>query len=236
MKTHMNCKVMAVFLAILFSMMFTVSADEPDGSPPVVWSCDDMTPNLCSNLRRTNGYVTTRNGLRIKYWKYFVGDDINEGRHEGLPLLIINGGPGMPHNYNLPLKQLACEGRHSSVIFYDQGGTGDSSIPADASLEDEYSFLLDIEYLGGEELQAIIDGAILDKNKDTKFHIIGDSFGTMVALQYVLKYSKNKSRLDHKVTIATDVNAVGTDSFKLQLLGRRLAIYGQGRTRASRRT
>ena len=52
----------------------------------------------------------------------------------GLPIILINGGPGMPHNYLLPMKVimttmvgpkfvpsskvLACSGRR--VVFYDQ--------------------------------------------------------------------------------------------------------------------
>jgi hypothetical protein len=45
---------------------------------------------------------------------------------------------------------------------------------------------LDIDYLGGEELQAIIEVTVQSENKNAKFRTVGDLFGTMVAVQYVL--------------------------------------------------
>jgi proline-specific peptidase len=182
-------------LLVVLLLSETESADDADAPTAALWRCDDMTPNLCSNLQSSTGHVTTRNGLKVRYWKYFVDEVKNT--QKGLPLLIINGGPGSPHNYNLPLRQLACDGAHSAVIFYDQGGTGESSIPLDASLQVDYPFLLDIDYLAGEELQAVIDATILSDDKNIQFHIIGDSFGTMIALQYVLLYRNKKDRNKH---------------------------------------
>ncbi|KAL3902942.1 MAG: hypothetical protein SGILL_010635, partial [Bacillariaceae sp.] len=128
-------------------------------------------------------------------------DDDDDDDNKGLPLLVINGGPGAAHNYNLPLRPLACGGGgaagHSAVIYYDQGGNGQSKIPPDANLERDYPFVLDIDYLGGEELQAVIDATILSEDKDAKFHLVSDSFGTMIALQYVLNYHENKDRNKH---------------------------------------
>jgi hypothetical protein len=45
---------------------------------------------------------------------------------------------------------------------------------------------LNIDYRGGEELQAVIGVTIQSEDKDAKILIVGDSFGTMVALRYVL--------------------------------------------------
>src|SRR5690606_20850024 len=40
------------------------------------------------------------------------------------PLLCIHGGPGMGHDYLLPLEEMATTGRR--VVFYDQLGCGGS--------------------------------------------------------------------------------------------------------------
>ena len=42
------------------------------------------------------------------------------------PLLVLHGGPGVPHDYLLPLGALARAGR--SVVFYDQLGCGGSAV------------------------------------------------------------------------------------------------------------
>ena len=43
---------------------------------------------------------------------------------KGDPLIVIHGGPGMPHDYLLSLKELAKE---HQIIFYDQRATGRST-------------------------------------------------------------------------------------------------------------
>ena len=56
-------------------------------------------------------------GSSVHYWVYQpVG--FLQSSSALLPVITINGGPGFPHNYLLPLKHLACQGRQ--VVFYDQ--------------------------------------------------------------------------------------------------------------------
>jgi proline-specific peptidase len=101
--------------------------------------------------------------------------------------VVINGGPGVPHNYDLPLRQLACEGRE--VFFYDQCGTGQSTFPGNSTIED-YPFAIDISYLAEEELFAVIEAAV---GRKQLFHLVGDSFGTQVLLQFALNVPASKS-------------------------------------------
>ena len=61
----------------------------------------------------------------MKYWRY------RPKKVSNVPLVTLHGGPGWPHNYLLPLRQLACEGRE--VIFYDQAGCGASEMPGNLS-------------------------------------------------------------------------------------------------------
>ena len=47
-------------------------------------------------------------------------------RRAALPLLVVNGGPGLSHAYLLPTDVWQQLARKRQVIFYDQRGTGAS--------------------------------------------------------------------------------------------------------------
>ena len=136
------------------------------------WKCDDMTPNLCDDLQVAKGSFTSRDKLKVHYWRY-TSPNLDP---EKFPVVVINGGPGTSHDYDLPLRQLAC--REREVIFYDQAGTGESSLPPNTTVADDYPFLLDASYYSQEELPALIKALGLDK-----YHIVADSWGTMIAMQ-----------------------------------------------------
>lgn len=140
------------------------------------WDCDDLTFNECQ-LDVIEGEFDVR-GLKVHYWKYsrpnFASDDT-----EDLPLwpiIFIHGGPSLPHNYALPLKNQACRGR--DVVFYDQAGCGKSSIEnvPDDQITKKYSWLLDVNYYAMEELPALIDHLGYEK-----YHLIGHSWGSIIA-------------------------------------------------------
>jgi proline-specific peptidase len=88
-----------------------------------------------------------------------------------LPLLCLHGGPGAPHDYLEPLEAMAGTGRR--VIFYDQLGCGNSNVPTDPSI---YTMAL---YL--EEVDAIRRALGLEH-----VHILGHSWGAMLAMEYAL--------------------------------------------------
>jgi pimeloyl-ACP methyl ester carboxylesterase len=93
------------------------------------------------------------------------------GPEDSVPLLCLHGGPGSTHNYFEPLEQLAADGRR--VVVYDQLGCGDSDRPDDPELWTLDLFL--------EELQAVRDALGHDR-----IHVLGTSWGSMLALEYVL--------------------------------------------------
>src|ERR1700674_3798824 len=86
-----------------------------------------LAAGATARTRRTTkadetGHVTVPGG---RVWWRRVGSG---GK---TPLLLLHGGPGMGHNYLLPMKALADE---RPVIFYDQLGCGLSDAPEDDTL------------------------------------------------------------------------------------------------------
>jgi proline-specific peptidase len=87
-----------------------------------------------------------------------------------VPLLVLHGGPGAAHNYLLSLSAL---GNERQVIFYDQVGCGLSDKPEDASLWTVQTFI--------DELAEVRKQLGL-----TSVHILGHSWGGMLAIDYLL--------------------------------------------------
>jgi len=114
-----------------------------------------------STAERT-GYVDVPGG---RVWYKVVGV-----KEEGIPLLTLHGGPGMPHDYLQPLEALSHE---RQVIFYDQLGCGRSDLPDDPNLWRIERFVT--------ELKNVRQALDLDR-----FHLLGHSWGTMLAVDYVL--------------------------------------------------
>ncbi|MFA4859353.1 proline iminopeptidase-family hydrolase [Methanoregula sp.] len=116
-----------------------------------------MTGKLCE------GKIPVTGG---KVWYRIFGPE-----KTGTPLLVLHGGPGIPHDYLLPLAKLADE---RPVIFYDQLGCGNSGPVPDESL-------LTVERFA-EELAQVQNALGLDT-----FHILGQSWGSMLAVEYMLR-------------------------------------------------
>jgi proline-specific peptidase len=105
------------------------------------------------------GYVDFR-GYRT--WYRSVGD-------HGTPLLALHGGPGSTHHYFAPLERLADERR---VVVYDQIGCGASDHPADLEWSVD---------LFRDEVAAVREQLDLER-----IHLLGTSWGGMLALEHVL--------------------------------------------------
>ena len=103
-----------------------------------------------------------------KTWYRIVGDQEEPGK---APLMCLHGGPGAAWDYFEPLEVLAETGRR--VIFYDQLGGGNSDVPKDCSIFNMALFL--------EEIDAVRQELGLDR-----LHILGHSWGGMLAMEYAL--------------------------------------------------
>lgn len=174
------------FITILILLAVAVSALGSSKHPSPYswegWKCDDLTPDLCE--LDVNVGIVAIHGVSVHYWKYSRrnGGDSRQLMDEPqeLPVIVINGGPSWAHNYMLPLRQLACRGNRD-VIFYDQAGCGASVLPVEADIGVDYPWLWDLNYYATEELPALISHLALDR-----FHIVGHSWGTMVAQVYAI--------------------------------------------------
>lgn len=96
---------------------------------------------------------------------------VGEKQQGKAPLLLLHGGPGSTHNYFEVLDRMAQIGRQ--VISYDQLGCGNSFVEGHAELWTPETWL--------GELKALVKYLHLDK-----FHILGQSWGGMLVIQYLI--------------------------------------------------
>lgn len=99
---------------------------------------------------------------------------VGKGRAGKTPLLLLHGGPGSTHNSLEVLDDLAADGR--MLVYYDQLGCGLSSV------EGSHPELWNKE-TWCEELMALRKFLGLDK-----IHLLGHSWGGMLAITYVSDY------------------------------------------------
>lgn len=101
-------------------------------------------------------------------WYRIVGEGEEPGK---FPLLALHGGPGATHDYLEPLEALAATGRR--VILYDQLGCGNSDQPHDPSLWTIPLFVAEV-------------GAVRSALGLDRIHLLGQSWGGQLALEYML--------------------------------------------------
>ncbi|MDG6959549.1 MAG: proline iminopeptidase-family hydrolase [Nitrososphaerota archaeon] len=95
-------------------------------------------------------------------------------------VLGLHGGPGATHDYLLPLADLASHGYR--VTLYDQLGCGRSQVPKDPALFVPEHYVEEVEEFRRE----------MNLGRP---HLIGSSWGGLLAIAYALKYQRNMSTL-----------------------------------------
>jgi L-proline amide hydrolase len=142
-------------------------------------------------MQAREGYVDFR-GYRT--WYRVVGDLGSASA----PLLALHGGPGSTHNYFGPLEGLASD---RPVVLYDQIGCGESDRPADI----EWS--VDVFR---EEVAAVRDQLRLER-----IHLLGTSWGGMLAQEHVLSGASGVVSLILSSTLA-DIALWNEEQLKLK--------------------
>ena len=112
------------------------------------------------------GHISVTGG---RIWYEIVGHE-----RRGIPLIVLQGGPGASHTYMRHLEVLSDE---RPVIFYDQLGTGQADRPTDSRL-----WTID-RYV--EELGQVWETLGIEEG-----HVIGHSWGGMLAVDYALTKPK----------------------------------------------
>ena len=90
----------------------------------------------CNQEIEREGYVDVEGG---KVWYRIVGEG------DGIPLLVLHGGPGSRCCAMIP--GLSLLGTERPVIFYDQLGSGNSDRPTDTSLWKIERFVDEIDHV-----------------------------------------------------------------------------------------
>lgn len=89
------------------------------------------------------------------------------------PLIVLHGGPGIPHNYLLPLRQLTAL-YDIPVIMYDQLGCGKSTLLPEKNGDENFwtteLFLDELDNLVGKLIG------------EGEYDLLGHSWGGMVSL------------------------------------------------------
>ena len=115
------------------------------------------------SLQPGEGFIPVKGG---KVWYRIVGSGDNT------PVLLLHGGPGATSYYLNPMGAL---GADRPVIFIDQLGCGRSDRLTDTSLMNTAAFV--------EQLEQVRTALKLEK-----FYLYGHSWGTMLGMDYYLKY------------------------------------------------
>lgn len=110
-------------------------------------------------MKRVEGFIDSKGG---KTWYEIAG------KKKSVPLIILHGGPGYPHDSLRPLEALA---KDRQVIFYDQLGCGNSEKTNNKSHWTVDYFV--------EELQGLVK-----ELKLKEYHLLGHSWGAALGVAY----------------------------------------------------
>ncbi|KAK0451605.1 proline-specific peptidase [Armillaria borealis] len=117
----------------------------------------------------------TVNGEAFHTW-YKIAGDITSSRRP--PLIILHGGPGGSHDYMLPLVDLSTRDPPTTIIFYDQIGTGHSS-----HIHNKPSSFWSIELFVNELENLIAHFSLTDKSYD----LLGQSWGAQLGAEFIIR-------------------------------------------------
>ena len=99
-----------------------------------------------------------------------------------LPVIAVNGGPGLSHVYMMQNDLWERVGKNRFVVLYDQRGTGKSKRVKAGAPQDMDSQVADLE-------------ALRQELKLDKVALVGDSFGGLVVMSYAAAHPEHVAKL-----------------------------------------
>jgi len=100
----------------------------------------------------------------------------------GIPIIAVNGGPGLSHAYMMQNDLWQRVAAHRQVVLYDQRGTG-----ASKHLQPNASQSMEAQVA---DLDAVREALTLDQ-----VAVLGDSYGGMIAMAYAAAHPEHVARL-----------------------------------------
>jgi proline-specific peptidase len=148
-------------------------------------------------IRPNSAGTVKANGFKVWYESYGALPKDSGSQTKDIPLVVLHGGPGFPHDYLLPLAELSNTGR--PVVFYDQTGCGKSERCRNKAIYTMDFFV--------DELFAFRKALGLDE-----IDLLGHSWGAMLALETAVRQRE-------KVGIRSLILASGSPSTQLWCAG-----------------
>jgi proline iminopeptidase len=137
----------------------------------ILFGCTATKKTLAPLHYAKEGYVDAGGGVRLFYRLLGTGPDT---------LIMIHGGPGLTMDYFLDdLTPLAA---HHALLFYDQRGTGRSTLVSDSMSLDAQRFVEDVE-------------AIREHFGIGQLTLFGHSWGSAVVARYAMSYPEHLRRI-----------------------------------------
>lgn len=119
-------------------------------------------------MKEIHTLTLDRNGKREEFSIYTY----SPSHPSGFPPVVFVHGLGLDHRSFLPTAELL-QGQGFTVYLYDQRGFGNSPPPPDSVEISDYT----------ADLMAIVEAFL-----PQPFHLVGHSFGGMVALEYAVRF------------------------------------------------
>ena len=101
---------------------------------------------------------------------------------EAMPVIAVNGGPGLSHVYMLQNDMWQKVAQRRLVVFYDQRGTGASKHMRRGAPQTMDAQVKDLE-------------AVRARFSLTKFALVGDSYGGLLAMAYAAEHQEQVGKL-----------------------------------------
>jgi proline iminopeptidase len=133
-----------------------------------------VPPGVCAQVPHRTGSVHAAEAD--------LGYEVFGAPGREIPLIVVNGGPGLSHAYMMQNDLWQRVAAHRLVVLYDQRGTGASKHMqplASQSMEAQVA-----------DLEAIRNALSLDR-----VAVLGDSYGGMIAMAYAAAHAEHVSRL-----------------------------------------